>query len=109
LIIAQEDRRFYVDLLELKGGTIMNLRNLPLALAALACASTATAHPTDVTFSSRGECEAAFADSSKSDRERLVELGIFDTFGAAQSTFRDMFRCERDYDGDNWHIVFIGG
>ena len=68
-----------------------------------------TAHPTDVPYASRGECEVAYADASKFDRQRLVDLGIFDTYGAAQSTFRDLFRCEYNPDEDAWYIVFIGG
>lgn len=79
-----------------------------LAFAALGCSAAAVAHPTTGSYETRGECEAAFAEASKFDRERLVELGIFDTRGEAQRTFRDLFRCEYDEDEDVWHIAFVG-
>ena len=68
-------------------------------------AGSAAAHPTDVAYGSRGECEAAYAQASKFDRERLTELGIFPTPGSAQRTFRDRFVCEYDEDADAWFIV----
>lgn len=72
-------------------------------------ASAASAHPTGVPFQSRGDCEVTYEQSSKLDRERLVSLGIFDTYGAAQRTFNDLFACEYDPALDVWFIVFIGG
>lgn len=80
-----------------------------LGVVALATGGAASAHPTNQAYDTRGECEAAFAEASKLDRERLVELGIFDSLGAAQRTFRDIFKCEYDEDEDAWYIVFIGG
>ena len=78
---------------------------LATALAALAIAGTAAAHPTDIPYETRGECERAYAEFNKLDRERLVALGIFETRGAAQRTFRDLFACEYDEDEDLWYIV----
>ena len=77
-------------------------------LLAAAIGSAATAHPTDVPFQTRGDCESAYAASSKLDRERLVALGIVDTQGAAQKTFNETFRCEYDEEEDAWFIVFLG-
>lgn len=74
-------------------------------VAGALAAAAAVAHPTDVAYDSRGECEAAYAESSKEDRERLVANGIFPTIGAAQSTFRDRFVCEYDEDAKAWFIV----
>lgn len=68
-------------------------------------AAAAVAHPTDVPYETRGECQAAHAESSQGDRERLVALGIFPTIGAAQRTFQDDFVCEYDEDEGAWYIV----
>jgi hypothetical protein len=81
---------------------------LTAAIATLVAAGTAAAHPTDVAYETRGECERAYAEANKLDRERLVALGIFETNGAAQRTFRELFACEYDEDDDLWYIVFIG-
>lgn len=80
---------------------------LGAALAGLALGPAALAHPTGVRYESRGECEAAFAEASKEDRERLVELGVFDTRGQAQRTFNEIFACEYDETEDAWFIVFV--
>ena len=80
-----------------------------LAMALFLCASAsggaALAHPTDVPYATRGECERAAAKSAKEDRERLAALGIFPTIGAAQSTFHDDWRCEYDQQVRVWFIV----
>ena len=78
------------------------------AIATFAFAGAAAAHPTDIPYETRGECQAAYAEASKFDRERLVELGIFDTNGQAQRTFRDIFACEYDEEEDLWYIVLLG-
>lgn len=65
-------------------------------LGATAGLSGAIAHPTKVAYATRGECERAAAASAKQDRERLVNLEIFLTIGAAQSTFHEDWRCEYD-------------
>ena len=78
---------------------------LTLVLSATVGASAAMAHPTDVPYATRGECEQASAVSAKQDRERLVALGIFPTIGAAQSTFHEDRRCEYDEEEDAWFIV----
>ena len=81
-----------------------------LLAAALLLGSGALAHPTDRLFENRGECERAYAESSKFDRERLVDvLGFFDSYGAAQRTFNETFKCRYDDEEDAWVIVFIGG
>lgn len=80
-----------------------------LSVAALATAGVASAHPTNEAYATRGACEAAFAEASKLDRERLVQLGVFNTLGEAQRTFRDLFKCEYDEDEDAWYIVLVGG
>lgn len=77
-----------------------------LPAATIGFAGLAVAHPTAVPYDTRGECEAAYAESSKDDRERLVELGNFPTQGAAQRTFNDIFACEYDAEDDKWYIVF---
>ena len=79
-----------------------------LTAAAFAAGSVAVAHPTDVAHPNRGACEAAFAASSKLDREHLVdELGVFDNYGQAQPGFRDIFRCEYNDEADAWYIVVV--
>lgn len=79
---------------------------LPIGLMTAAVAGAVSAHPTDVPFANRGECEAAFAESSKLDRQRLVDvLGVFDSYGEAQRTFRDRFVCVYDEDQEAWFIV----
>jgi hypothetical protein len=70
--------------------------------------SAAAAHPTDIPYQTRGECERAYAASSKLDRERLVAIGVVDNNGAAQKTFNETFRCEYDEEEDAWFIVFLG-
>ncbi|MES2903867.1 MAG: hypothetical protein V4696_06760 [Pseudomonadota bacterium] len=69
----------------------------------------AFAHPTDIAYATRGECERASAESAKQDRERLVDFGIFPTTGAAQSTFHEDWRCEYDEVEDAWFIVDYRG
>ena len=78
------------------------------ALTTAALATAAAAHPTDIPFDTRGECEAAYAASSKLDRERLVALGIVPNNGAAQKTFNETFLCEYDEEEGAWFIVFLG-
>ena len=75
------------------------------ALAAgLSVSGIALAHPTTIPYDTRGECEAAYAEFSKFDRERLVEMGVFDSLGEAQRTFNEIFRCEYDESLDLWFI-----
>jgi hypothetical protein len=69
----------------------------------------AIAHPTNVPYATRGECERASAESAKQDRERLDELGIFPTIGAAQSTFHEDWRCEYDEEEEAWFIADYRG
>jgi hypothetical protein len=78
------------------------------ALVGLGLATTVIAHPTDIAFETRGQCEVAYAKSSKLDRERLVSLGFVDNNGAAQSTFKDTFECQYDDEEQAWFIVFLG-
>lgn len=85
----------------------MKKTSLIIALAFIAGTGTALAHPTGVAYETRGECEAAYAESSKLDRERLVELGVFDSPGAAQRTFDEIFACEYDEVEEAWFIVFV--
>lgn len=80
-----------------------------LILSATVGAGGAIAHPTDVPYATRGECERASAESAKQDRERLIALGIFPTIGAAQSTFHEDWRCEYDEEEDAWFIVDYRG
>ncbi len=68
--------------------------------------SQAIAHPIGIQYSSRGECESAYAEFSKLDRERLSGLGF--TPGEAQKTFRDLFACQYDANSKKWYIVMIG-
>jgi hypothetical protein len=68
----------------------------------------ASAHPTGIPYPTRGACEVAYEQASKNDRDMLVALGIFDTIGAAQSTFNDLFQCQYDPEQDAWFIVYIG-
>lgn len=71
-------------------------------------AGSASAHPTGIAYPTRGACEVAYEQASKNDRDMLVALGIFDTIGAAQSTFNDLFQCQYDPEQDAWFIVYIG-
>lgn len=71
-------------------------------------AGSAIAHPTGIPYASRGACEVAFEQASKDDRDMLVALGIFDTKGAAQRTFNDLFQCQYDAEQGAWFIVYIG-
>jgi hypothetical protein len=71
-------------------------------------AGSASAHPTDIPYATRGACEVAYEQASKNDRDMLVGLGIFDTIGAAQRTFNDLFQCQYDPEQDAWFIVYIG-
>jgi hypothetical protein len=71
-------------------------------------AGSAIAHPTGIPFATRGACEVAYEQASKDDRDMLVALGIFDTKGAAQMTFNNLFECEYDSTQDAWFIVYIG-
>ena len=82
---------------------------MTLVLGATVGLGGAMAHPTDVPYDNRGECERASAESAKLDRERLAELGIFPTIGAAQSTFHEDWRCEYDEEEDAWFIVDYRG
>ena len=81
---------------------------LLVAGTSLASSGVVSAHPTNIPFPTRGACEVAYEESSKLDRERLVDLGIFDTKGAAQRTFKDLFQCEYDPEEQAWFIVYIG-
>ena len=81
------------------------LITMVLAVSAAVSGPVALAHPTDVPYASRGECERAAAESAKKDRERLVALGIFPTIGAAQSTFHEDWKCEYDDEARAWFIV----
>jgi hypothetical protein len=82
---------------------------IALATAAtVAATGAASAHPTGIAFETRGDCEAAYAASSKLDRERLVAIGAVPNKGAAQRTFNETFRCEYDEDEDAWFIIFLG-
>jgi hypothetical protein len=68
----------------------------------------AVAHPTGIPYPTRGACEVAFEQASKDDRDFLVSIGVFDTIGAAQRTFNDLFECQYDPEQDAWFIVYIG-
>lgn len=82
------------------------MKKLVISIIALLLPAQALAHPVGIPYSSRGECEAAYAASSKLDRERLTGYGF--TPGEAQSTFRDLFQCQYDPNADKWYIVYIG-
>ena len=84
----------------------MKMLILALATGGLSLTGYAAAHPTDIPYDTRGECEAAYAEASKFDRERLVADGVFPTPGAAQKTFNEIFACEYDEYEDAWYIVF---
>lgn len=82
---------------------------LLLAVLAAGSASMTMAHPTGIPFESRGACERAYAESSKLDRERIVDvLGLVDNYGEAQRTFNETFRCEYDESAQAWFIVRVG-
>jgi hypothetical protein len=83
-------------------------RGLFAALLTLTVGTAVSAHPTDIPFQTRGDCESAYAASSKLDRERLLALGLVPNQGAAQKTFNETFRCEYDAEEDAWFIVFLG-
>ena len=71
----------------------MKTLKMSIFAAPLIVGSAAIAHPTNVRFETRGDCEAAYAESSKLDRQRLVDqLGIFGSYGAAQRTFNSSIK-----------------
>ena len=84
----------------------MNKLILMMGMMSVPLAGYAAAHPTDIAYETRGECEAAYAESSKLDRERLVAAGVFPSPGAAQRTFNEIFACEYDEIEDVWYIRF---
>jgi hypothetical protein len=86
----------------------MKMSLITATLTTVALATAAAAHPTDIPFDTRGDCEATYAKSSKLDRERLVAAGIVDNNGEAQKTFNETFRCEYDENEGAWFIVFLG-
>lgn len=57
-------------------------------------ANSVNAHNVGEAFRSRGECEAALAQINNFDRERLVDLGIFETPGEANKFFHNTFSCQ---------------
>ena len=79
-----------------------------VAFALAGLSGAAPAHPTEIPFDTRGDCESVYAESSKLDRERLVALGAVENNGAAQKTFNETFRCEFDEEEDAWFIIFLG-
>lgn len=82
-------------------------KTVAISMLALVFSFEAAAHPTGIPYSTRGECEAAYAGFSKFDRNRLDQLPDV-TKGDAQRTFRDLFACEYDANADAWFIVMIG-
>lgn len=85
----------------------MTRLHLAATLVALGLGGVALAHPVGEPFETRGECEAAFAESSKDDREALFDRGIFTSRGAAQRTFNDLFACAYDEEEEAWFIIRI--
>lgn len=83
-------------------------KTLSAALIISAIGSAASAHPTGIPFDTRGDCESAYAASSKLDRARLLSLGLVESQGAAQKTFNETFRCEYDEEKGAWYIIFLG-
>ena len=80
---------------------------LGIGLALGLVATQASAHPTGTPYSSRGECQSAFAHYSQLDRVRLSELlGV--TPGYIQSQIPDLYDCEYDSGENAWFIVYIG-
>lgn len=80
---------------------------LGLSLFFAMIATQAAAHPTGVAFSSRGECQSAYAHYSKSDRVRLSELlGV--SPGEIQRQIPGLYTCQYDNEEDAWFIVYIG-
>lgn len=68
----------------------------------------AVAHPTDVPYATRGECEVAYAEANKTDRDFLVSKGVFDNNGQFQMGVRDLFECQYNEEAQAWYIVYIG-
>jgi hypothetical protein len=86
-------------------------KRLVLAIAATAVAGTpapVAAHPTDIPYATRGECEVAYAEANKQDRDFLVSKGVFDNNGQFQMGVRDLFECEYNEQEQAWYIVYIG-
>jgi len=77
-----------------------------IALGVLAIPALALAHPTDVPFESRGECETAMARANHDDGAIKVANGEFDNFGDSNRWMHASFHCERI--GDVWFIVREG-
>jgi hypothetical protein len=83
----------------------MKALNLALASAVLLAGTAAIAHPTDVYFDSRGQCQAAYAQQNQADRAILVQFGIAATLGEAMRDIHNRFSCEYDQQAGKWHFV----
>ena len=84
----------------------MRKRVIGIMVASMALAAPSYAHPVNLLFDSRGECEAAQAHVNNYDRQNVAEpvFGITQN-GQAQVFFLESFQCEYDPTLDKWHMV----
>lgn len=77
-----------------------------LAASTLLGATPALAHPFDLRFDSRGECEAAQAKVNHYDRDHVAGpvFGIQNN-GQAQVFFLEAFQCELESSTGLWRMV----
>lgn len=79
---------------------------LAATAASLAFAAPVGAHPFQLRFDTRGECERAQAHVNHFDRDNVAgPVFHIDSNGEAQVFFLEAFQCEYDIDEDKWRIV----
>jgi len=77
-----------------------------VAFVTLGLSTAAIAHPVNLLFDTRGECEAKQASVNHSDRDNVAGpvFGIQNN-GEAQVFFLESFQCEYDDQVGAWHMV----
>lgn len=83
------------------------LATLPATLATVGFSGIAAAHPTELMFETRGECERALAAENVRDLTFLEPY--FETRGDIMKHLHANFQCEYDPVDDTWHMVDLRG
>lgn len=79
---------------------------LILLIVGLAVASSAVAHPFNLRFQTRGQCEKEQAAVNHYDRDYVAEpVFHIENNGEAQVFFLESFQCERDPTTGLWRMV----
>ena len=84
------------------------MKKVMIGIAAISVlmAASASAHPFQLRFDTRGECEREQAHVNNYDREFVAEpVFNIQNNGEAQVFFLEAFQCEYDVDEDAWRIV----